>query len=75
MNVCYIIKLLLKYATFDNNLFALQNALGVKIFLDHLWQTVKFNIAHHDQSMKFVNFVPDFHRAFPLDEMTIELRA
>lgn len=31
---------------------------------------MKFNIAHHDQSMKFVNFVPDFHRAFPLDEMT-----
>ena len=31
---------------------------------------MKFNIAHRDQSMKFVNFVPDFHRAFPLDEMT-----
>lgn len=64
----YIILLLLKYAIFDNNLFVLQIHWGLK-FSIHLWLTMKFNIAYHDQSMKFVNFVPNFHRAFSLDEM------
>lgn len=31
---------------------------------------MKFNIAQHDQAMKCVDFVPDFHRAFFLGEMT-----
>lgn len=31
---------------------------------------MKFNIAHHDQSMKSVNFVPGFHKAFFWDELT-----